>query len=128
MKSAFTLGAILAGAGILAGCVSPSELGGGPRAEIAPRTTGVDGNWSSVGGPVAYTASFQGGTFTSTETGTGAPLARGTYRNLGQGSITITSRSNTSGQESAVNCNQMSPNLMSCVTSGGTRFDLTRQA
>lgn len=127
MTRAMQFSALLLVAGVLGACVSPGEMQGG-RAEIAPRPAGVEGNWSAVGGPVAYTASFQGGTFNSTESGTGASLARGTYRTLGQGRITISSRSTTSGQESSVNCNQMSASLMSCVTSGGNRFDLTRQA
>lgn len=127
MTRAIRISALLLTGGLLGACVSPGEMGGG-RAEIAPRPTGVEGNWASVGGPVAYTASFRGGTFTSTETGTGAPLAQGTYRTIGQGQVTISSRSNSTGQESAVNCNQMSADQLSCVTSGGNRFELTRRA
>jgi hypothetical protein len=126
MIRAKTLSAILLSGAVLAGCVSPGEMGG-DRAQIAPRPTGVDGQWASVGGPLAYTASFRGGAFSSTETATGASLAQGTYRNLGQGQIAISSRSATSGQESSVNCNQMSADRLACVTSGGNRFELTRQ-
>jgi hypothetical protein len=113
---------------ILSGCLSPADRSPGGRAEIAPRPQGIEGNWGSVGGPVAYTASFQSGTFRSTEDATGAPLASGTYRNAGPGQVAINFRSATSGQETAVNCNQMSADRLSCVNSGGTRFDLTRRA
>jgi hypothetical protein len=125
MKKSLPLTALALSALTLAGCMSP--MGGADRADIAPRQTGVEGRWAAVGGPVAYTASFSGGSFSSVEDGTGAPLATGSYRNVGPGQITIASRSNTSGQESAINCSQMSADRMSCVTSGGNRFDLTRR-
>jgi hypothetical protein len=123
MKRVASTGIIFMSAMMLGGCLSSGE---GERAELAPRQTGVEGRWNAVGGPVAYTASFQGGSFSSTENATGASLAQGTYRDLGSGQITIASRSATSGQESNVNCSQMSADRLSCVTSGGTRFELAR--
>ncbi|MFD2236214.1 hypothetical protein [Aureimonas populi] len=118
--------AILTAVLALGACVSPSDRL--TRAEIAPRQTGIEGRWAAVGGPVAYTATFSGGSFSSTEDATGAPLATGNYRNVGPSQITINSRSNTSGQESAINCSQMAADRMACVTAGGTRFELTRRA
>lgn len=124
MNRAASLSVLLFTGLALGACLSPAEQGG--RASIAPAQTGVEGQWGSVGGPVAYTATFQGGSFTSTENQTGAALARGSYRDLGQGSVSINFRSVTSGQETAVNCNQLSANRLACVNSGGTRFELAR--
>lgn len=117
--------AILSATLALGACLSPAAQS--PRAQLTPQQTGVEGRWGSVGGPVAYTATFQNGAFTSTEDGTGAPLATGSYRNLGQSQVAITSRSRTSGQESSINCSQMASDRLACVNSGGTRFELTRR-
>ena len=60
-----------------------------PRAQLASQPRGVEGRWSSVGGPVAYNAIFQNGRFTSVERATNGLLASGTYSNLGPGQINI---------------------------------------
>lgn len=93
-------------------------------ADAAPR--GIDGRWSSVGGPVAYNATFQGGRFTSVESATNGLLASGTYTNLGPGQINIVYTSTTRNQQVSANCNQVEPNRLSCATSSGSRFDLSR--
>ncbi|WP_279480924.1 hypothetical protein [Aureimonas sp. SK2] len=100
-----------------------------PRlAEAAPRATGLEGDWSSVGGPVAYTATFASGRFTSREAATGAILAEGNYTKLSpsQASIIYTSRSRN--QQMSVNCNQMAANRLACVNADGSRFEFTRRA
>lgn len=124
MNRAASLSAIVLSGLMLGACLSPMD--GAGRASLAPAPTGVEGRWGSVGGPVAYTATFQGGSFTSTENATGAALANGSYRDLGQGRVSINFRSATTGQETAVNCNQTAASRMACVNSGGTRFELAR--
>ncbi|RFC65416.1 hypothetical protein DYI37_06245 [Fulvimarina endophytica] len=97
------------------------------RAELAPAVPqGVEGTWNSVGGPVNYTASLNSGQFRSTERGTGAVLAQGTYSNIGPGQVTIVYRPTTRDTEVAANCNQTAPDTLSCATSTGNRFQLQR--
>ncbi len=98
-----------------------------PRAQLASaQPRGIDGRWSSVGGPIAYTATFQNGRFTSIEQATNGLLATGTYSRLGPGQINIVYTSTTRNQQVAANCNQVQPNILSCATSSGNRFDLSR--
>lgn len=98
-----------------------------PRAQLASvQPRGIDGRWSSVGGPIAYTATFQNGRFTSVEQATNGLLATGTYSNIGPGQINIVYTSTTRNQQVAANCNQVQPNILSCATSSGSRFDLSR--
>ena len=97
-----------------------------PRAQLASQPRGIEGRWSSVGGPVAYNAIFQNGRFTSVERATNGLLASGTYSDLGPGQINIVYTSTTRNQQVAANCNQVQPNLLSCATSSGNRFDLSR--
>ncbi len=112
------------GLSLLALSACQSEM---PRAQFdAAQPRGIDGRWSSVGGPVAYTATFQNGRFTSVEQATNGLLASGTYSNLGPGQINIVYTSTTRNQQVAANCNQVQPNILSCATSSGNRFDLSR--
>ncbi|MER0237735.1 hypothetical protein [Fulvimarina sp. MAC8] len=105
--------------------VSACQLGGGE--DLPPQgPQGVEGRWSSVGGAVNYTANFNAGRFTSTEQGTGAVLAQGTYSNLGPGQISIVYSPTTRDTQVAANCNQTAPNTLSCATSTGNRFQLQR--
>lgn len=105
--------------------VSACQLGG--TESLPPQAPqGIDGRWSSVGGPVNYTASFKGGRFVSTEQGTGAVLAQGTYSDLGPGQISILYSPTTRDTQVAANCNQTAPNTLSCATSTGNRFELRR--
>jgi len=108
----------------LAGCQSA------PSARIAavPTPVGFAGNWRSVGGPVAYTATFANGRFTSRETATGAVLAEGNYTNTGPAQTTIIYRSAARGEQTSVNCSQMSADRLACVNSAGARFELSRSA
>ncbi|MDY8107874.1 hypothetical protein U0C82_01760 [Fulvimarina sp. 2208YS6-2-32] len=87
---------------------------------------GVDGRWTSVGGPVSYSANFTNGQFRSVEQATGAVLAQGTYSNLGPGQISIVYRPTTRNEEVAANCNQVEANKLACATSTGNRFELLR--
>lgn len=99
------------------------------RAAIAvAQPRGIEGTWSSAAGPVAYTATFQGGRFTSNEAATGAVLANGNYTQPGQNQVAIDYTSVARNQQVAVNCSRMAENRLSCVNAGGTRFDLLRQS
>ncbi|KQT54441.1 hypothetical protein ASG43_02240 [Aureimonas sp. Leaf454] len=93
-------------------------------APVAPR--GIDGQWNSVGGPIAYNANFNGGRFSSVEANTGAVLAQGTYITLGPGQVSIDYTSKARGQRVAANCNQVEPNRLACASSNGNRFEFTR--
>ncbi|RYD30308.1 MAG: hypothetical protein EOP57_00175 [Sphingomonadales bacterium] len=92
------------------------------------RPKGVDGSWASVGGSVAYDANFRAGRFTSTEAGTGAVLAEGTYKLLGPGQVTIDYTSKLRGTRVAANCNQVEVNRLACASSNGNRFEFTRRS
>jgi len=115
------LGALAA---LLAGCQSAPNAG----IASAPQRVGFEGSWRSVGGPVAYTATFAGGRFTSRETATGAVLAEGNYTNSGPAQTTIIYRSAARGEQTSVNCSQMAADRLACVNSAGARFELSRNA
>jgi len=102
----------------------------GDRVTSLPTNTrpqGVDGTWAAVGS-VAYNANFRGGRFTSTEAGTGAVLAEGTYTLLGPGQVTIDYTSKLRGTRVAANCNQVEVNRLACASSNGSRFEFTRRS
>lgn len=126
MRSMFRALPLLAVATILSACqtAAPPQR----MAAVAPRPSGLEGQWSSVGGPVAYTATFASGRFTSREAATGAVLAEGNYTKMSpsQASIIYTSRSRN--QQVSVNCNQMSADRLACVNADGNRFEFTRKA
>ncbi|WP_182085346.1 hypothetical protein [Aureimonas sp. ME7] len=98
------------------------------QASIAPRATGLEGQWASVGGPVAYTATFAGGRFTSREAATGAILADGNYTKTGASAASIIYTSRSRNQQMSVNCNQMSADRLACVDANGNRFEFSRRA
>lgn len=95
---------------------------------VAPRPAGLEGQWSSVGGPVAYTATFAGGRFTSKEAATGAVLAEGNYTKTSQAQATIIYTSRSRNQQVSVNCAQMSADRLACVNADGSRFEFSRKA
>ncbi|RIY00905.1 hypothetical protein D3218_10910 [Aureimonas flava] len=99
-----------------------------PQMAAAPRATGLEGEWSSVGGPVAYTATFAGGRFTSREAATGAVLAEGNYTKMGASQASIIYRSRSRNQQMSVNCNQMAADRLACVDANGSRFEFSRRA
>ncbi|WP_062016850.1 hypothetical protein [Aureimonas sp. AU4] len=109
---------------LLAGCQSAPTA----RVAVAPKPAGFEGSWRSVGGPVAYTATFAGGRFTSRESATGAVLAEGNYTKTGTAQAAIIYRSAARGEQTSVNCNQMSADRLACVNSAGARFELSRGA
>jgi hypothetical protein len=86
---------------------------------------GVEGDWRSVGGPVAYDARFQNGRFTSAESATNGLLAEGAYTNTGPGQIQINYRSIQRNQQLAANCNHAG-GQMTCTAADGSSFSLTR--
>lgn len=86
---------------------------------------GLDGTWRSVGGPVAYTARFQNGRFTSAESATNGLLAEGAYTNTGPGQIQINYRSIQRNQQMAANCNHAA-GQMTCTAADGSSFSLAR--
>jgi len=115
------LAALLLPLMFLAACQS------GDRAELQPAgPRGIEGEWASVGGPVAYTATFRNGRFASVERRTNGVLASGAYTDLGPGQVNILYTSTTRNQQVAANCNQTAPNRLSCATSDGSRFELAR--
>lgn len=125
MRPILSLAVLAAAATLLGACQTESR-----RAELVsanPRPQGFEGSWASVGGPVAYDANFRGGRFTSTEGGTGAVLAEGTYRTIGPGQVTIQYTSRLRGTRVAANCNQVETDRLACASSNGTRFEFTRR-
>lgn len=92
---------------------------------VAPRPAGIEGRWADTTG-IAI-SSLTGGKFTTTDTKTGAVLANGSYRTLGPGQVAIEYTRRGKGERIAVNCNQTAADRLSCVNSGGTRFELTRR-
>lgn len=125
MRRIVSFSALSAAALLLGACQMESR-----RAELvtAPqRPQGIEGSWASVGGAVAYNANFHGGRFTSTEAGTGATLAEGSYTPVGPGQVTIDYTSRLRGTRVAANCNQVDVNRLSCASSNGNRFEFTRR-
>jgi len=116
----------IAGLGLaLAGCQMQQQ----PQAiALAQPPAGIEGNWSSIGGPVAYTATFAGGRFTSRETGTGATLADGNYTKTNPTQASIIYRSKSRNEQVSVTCNQMAVDRLACVNSAGSRFEFSRRA
>lgn len=96
------------------------------RVSVAPQPQGVEGRWNALGGPIAYSATFNNGRFASVEQGTGGVLATGTYSNLGPGQINILYTSRTTNQQQSANCNLVQPNRLACAASNGTRFEFGR--
>ncbi len=120
MRKRKTLIAVTISALALGACQS-SE-----RASVPAQPRGVEGRWSAIGGPVAYTATFNAGRFASVEQGTGGVLATGTYSDLGPGQINILYTSRTTNQQQSANCNLVQPNRLACASSSGTRFEFAR--
>lgn len=97
-----------------------------PVRQAAPQMPrGPEGRWSSVGGPIAYTAMFQNGRFSSAETSTNGLLAEGSYVPLAQGQIRINYRSVKRGTQLAANCNYAG-GQMTCTSADGSSFSLAR--
>ena len=118
------LALLLAASATLAACQT-----GGPQrqASLAPAPpAGIEGTWASTSGPVAYTATFTGGRFTSRERATGAALAEGNYTKTSPSQVSIIYRSLARNQQLSVNCNQMAANRLACVDTNGTRFEFSR--
>ncbi len=114
---------VLAATAALAAC----QTGPQRQAALVPaQPTGIEGTWASVSGPVAYTATFAGGRFTSRERATGAALAEGNYTKTSSNQVSIIYRSLARNQQLSVNCNQMAANRLACVDTNGTRFEFNR--
>ncbi|KAA0972389.1 hypothetical protein FPY71_04650 [Aureimonas fodinaquatilis] len=121
MRRIATTASIVLASLSLAACVGPSP----DRANIAPAQTGFDGRWGDTSGVAVST--LNGGSFTSTATDTGSLLAQGSYRNLSPTRIAIEYTRLSNSEKIAVNCDQVAANRLTCVNSGGTRFELTRR-
>jgi hypothetical protein len=89
------------------------------------RPKGVDGTWSAVGGSVPNNANFRGGQYTTTDAGNGAVLARGTYRSLGPGQVTLEYTSTVRNLRVAANCNYTSTDMV-CVLANGSQYSFKR--
>ena len=122
----FVLFRLVAGLGLALVALSACQSENRPMTVAAAQPRGIEGRWSSVGGPIAYNAIFQNGRFTSVERATNGLLASGSYSRIGPGQVSVVYTSTTRNQQVAANCNQVQPNLLSCATSSGNRFDLSR--
>ena len=111
-----TIAGIIVGATVLAACQSA-----GPSA--AP--TGVDGSWMSSDG--AAVASFSGGTFSTTSSGTGGKLEEGSYVVSGA-TVQIIGTSVLTQKPVNYSCLLASPKQLNCSSSAGQSFTLVRKA
>ena len=109
---------------VLGACQSERRASIGPTRQRT-YAQGVEGRWASMGGPVAYTAVFQNGGFTSAETATNGLLAEGSYANTGAGQIQLNFTSVKRGVKVAANCNY-GGGQMTCTSSDGSSFSLAR--
>lgn len=111
-------------AAALAGC--QSEGGPSPRmSSVAPRQTGVEGEWLDSQGVAVST--FAGGTFVTTATDTGNKLAEGNYRYQDQRTVEINMTSLIRQTQATVACSMVTTDQLNCTNSTGQRFTLTRR-
>ena len=124
MRPALVLASLLGAATALSGCQLEPER----QIVIAPKPATIEGQWNSVGGPVAYISSFSAGRFTSKTADGSRVLADGSYTKTNPTQVTIIFTSTTRNTRESVNCNLMAADRMACVNSAGARFELTRRA
>ena len=117
MRPALVLASLLGAATALSGC----QLEPQRQIAVAPPQATIEGQWNSVGGPVAYVSSFSAGRFTS-------KTADGSYTKTNATQVSIIFTSTTRNTRESVNCNLMSSDRLACVNSAGARFDLARRA
>ncbi len=122
MRPALVLASLLAATAALAGC----QLEPQTQIAVAPRPAAIEGDWNSIGGPVAYVSTFSAGRFTSRTDG-GRVLADGSYTKTSPTQASIIFTSTTRNTRESVNCNLMSADRLACVNSAGARFELARR-
>ncbi len=94
-----------------------------PRATAG--ATAMDGTWLSNDG--VFYAAFENGNFTSRFTQTNEVLAQGSYTVSGN-TVVLSWISVATQQQRTANCTTVSPDMVSCIQSGGGTFDLKRGA
>ncbi len=115
---------ILAMAGFLASCQTYDNPG--DPISVAPKPTGIDGNWVDTRG--INSASFSGGTFTSTSTETGQTMARGSYKYRDAQTIDLAFTSLLRNTTVNAACLLAGPSQLNCTSSSGAQFSLVRRA
>ncbi len=123
MRPALVLASLLGAATALSGC----QLEPQRQIAVAPPQATIEGQWNSVGGPVAYISSFSAGRFTSKTADGSRVLADGSYTKTNATQVSIIFTSTTRNTRESVNCNLMSADRLACVNSAGARFDLSRR-
>jgi hypothetical protein len=124
MRPALVLASLVGAASALSGC----QLEPQRQIAVAPPTAVIEGQWNSVGGPVAYISSFSAGRFTSKTADGARVLADGSYTKTSPTQVAIIFTSTTRNTRESVNCNLMSAERLACVNSAGARFELARRA
>ncbi len=123
MRPALVLASLLGAACVLSGCqLEPQQ-----QIAVAPPRATIEGQWNSVGGPVAYVSSFSAGRFSSRTADGSRVLADGSYTKTSPTQVAIVFTSTTRNTRESVNCNLMSADRLACVNSAGARFDLSRR-
>ena len=111
------------------GVAASAPIEAGPvKTAVAPAPgTALNGKWvpTDASARKVYYAQFRNGSFASRDPGSGAALARGTYK-AGSDSVSITYSSSTRKQTVKVDCKLQGESTMSCKSSTGGAFTLKR--
>jgi len=107
---------------LLTGCLGGGSSGGQVRA--AP--SGVEGAWIDAQGTGLSTLS--GGSFQTVATDTGQKLSEGSYVMSGENQVQISGTSLIRQTPISFNCMMVSMNQLTCTSSAGQQFVLTRRA
>ena len=88
----------------------------------------LNGRWvpTDAASRKIYFAQFRNGQFASKDPGSGAAVARGTYRVTGADSVAISYSSSARKSVVNVDCKLQGPDRMACSTSTGGSFSLKR--
>ncbi len=93
---------------------------------VAPRPAGIDGDWVDTRG--INSARFAGGTFVSTDSQTGATMARGSYTFRDQKTVDLSFTSLIRKTTVNAACLLAGPAQLNCTTANGAQFSLVRRA
>ncbi len=105
---------------VMASCQSTPRQ----RVSTAPAAPiGIQGNWRATEGPLL--ATFSGTSFKSVNTENNQVVAAGEFKYNSEQNIRLDWVGALSGRSSA-NCRLMNPDLMSCIPSNGSGFQLRR--
>ena len=117
------------GPGVSTGVAASAPIEAGPvTTAVAPAPgASLNGRWvpTDASARKVYYAQFRNGSFASRDPGSGAALARGTYK-AGSDSVSITYSSSTRKQTVKVDCKLQGENTMNCKSSTGGSFVLKR--